>query len=363
MLLAHFASAQDFKKNEFGAFSGVYESGELPNTVAYGQQYTRWVNKNIGVSIGTFRTNQEILPNGDLPSELVKTQQEAHRYWDLTLKSRFSLGKSSLGAAGGVSADRFYQSRFIQVTDIPNQRLPLFDSNLSVSTKPAVHLELNYGYQFTPNISVKVFAREYAGQQRAGFYGANLSYHFDANRDSLGISTNNKTDFGIVSGGGFVGALGGSPNGYRVLLPYAGIYFQREISVAWDARVELLYARRGFTSREIEAGNTTYLATKFRADFVQIPILFENEFIPNWSLYFGPHFSFMINNDYEIDGDKRDIPNTNGLTFGLTAGLSRTLTNRLSLETRYALDFLSFSPYTYANTLNDFRLGLRFRVN
>lgn len=362
ILFAEVAVAQDFRKNEFGTFAGIYSSGELPNTVAYGQQYTRWLNKNIGVSVGTFRTDQEVLPTNDSPLEKAKTRQEAHRYWDFSLQSRANFNKIFVGAAAGVSSDKFYQTRFFDNTP-DGSRFPRFDAETTIDKKALAHLEATIGYRFSPAVSVSGYVKSYLGSENAAFYGARLSYHFDVNRDSLGVSPNNKIDFGVVGGGGLVGALGSNPNGYRVLLPYAGVYFQRELSVAWDARIEVLYARRGFSARRIEAGKITYNSQKLRADFIQIPILFENEFMPNWNLYFGPHFSFLLNSNYEVGGEKEDISEGNGLTFGLTAGLSRNLTERLSLETRYALDFLSFTPYTYANTLNDFRLGLKFRVN
>lgn len=144
-----------------------------------------------------------------------------------------------------------------------------------------------------------------------------------------------------------------------MLLPYIGLFTEKRLGLTWKTRLELIYAQRGVNYVYKKNGNFTSLPTNYQSNFIQIPILFKNEFAYKWNYFFGPQFSTFFGGKYSVNNEKREVRNQGSLTLGSQLGMGYDLTPKLSLETRFVFDIMSFGPRINATGfgINDFRLG------
>ncbi len=360
----------DFR-NEFSTQLGGYQGDAMPNTYFFRQKYTRWFTQNLGVSVSNMRTNQTT----DIPAEffrnrnttqLAKLRQTSNRYLDLSLATKFAFKNHELRFSGGLSANRYYQMQVSEqeyFADLQQKVLRKYNAaEVKVENLILPQLSIGYAYKFSPRWSAGLNAQKYFGKYPATNLGVLVNYHFNISADSLGFNEdkNEKITYGILGGIGFSGSFSERRLQKRLILPYFGFFAEKRLGLTWKTRIELYYAQRGVNYISKVVGNNTYLPTRYQSNFIQIPILFKNEFAYKWNYFFGPQFSTFFGGKYSSNNEKQEISNQGSLTLGSTLGMGYDIMPKLSLETRFAFDIISFGPSIRATGfgINDFRFGL-----
>lgn len=358
--------AQDSTSNTLTTFVGQYRRGSMLPSIVYGQQYTHWLRKHLGVSIASFRANQEnIVGNehfkvGNL-DELAKIRQENHRYWDATFMTRLTARKQQLTLGLGLSADKLFTNQFEKKTSTnPYSQPEYLGATSTIKTSFQPHLQASYSMNLTPKLTVGVHTRQYFGKTHAAVYGISANYHFNFIPDSLGFLTS-QISWGILGGAAFTGNFISEIGEYRLIRPYLGIFVEKKMGINWLARIEASYARRATASRHVQVGNATYLAGYYGGNYIQIPLIFQYEFAYKWHFMAGPQFSILLNGIYHDDFQTQHY--TSAVLFGFATGIGYDISERLSIETRYQFDLIGFTAYPYGRLLSDFRLGLRHRFS
>jgi Outer membrane protein beta-barrel domain len=343
----------------------------MPNTYFFRQKYTHWFTQNIGVSLSNMRSNQTF----DIPFEnyqtlntenIAKLRQTNNRYLDLSFATKFSFKNHEFRFSGGLSANKRYQMQVSEkqyFADLQQTVLTKYNAaEVKVENSMLPQLSIGYTYKFSPRWSVGVNAQKYFGKYPATNMGLSVNYHFNISADSLGFNENKneKITYGILGGIGFSGSFSQRNIQKRFIFPYFGFFAEKRLGLTWKTRIELYYAQRGVNYTYKVVGNTTYLPTKFQSNFIQIPILFKNEFAYKWNYFFGPQFSTFFGGKYSLNNEKQEIRNQGSLTLGSTLGIGYDISPKLSLETRFAFDIISFGSSINATGfgINDFRFGL-----
>lgn len=131
----------------------------------------------------------------------------------------------------------------------------------------------------------------------------------------MGISAgfNLGTPYGVANDG-----ASGSPG----LGPALGFYLKSRLSMKWQLQVELLYSKKGSFFQTPVSGDTIYRSTlndtmpysvhtvyngwvegHFNNAYLDIPLIFEYEAGPRWSLMMGPQFSYLLKGENKGTAD------------------------------------------------------------
>lgn len=359
--------AQDSSSSTFTTFVGQYRSVILAPSLVYGQQYTHWPKKHIGISIASYRANQENIAdnqafvNRDL-NELAKVRQENHRYWDAAFMTRLTAQKQQLVVGLGISADKLFTSQFEKKTSqIPYFKGDYLGATSTITTSLKPHIQASYSVNLSPKFSFGLHTRQYFGKTHAVVYGLSANYHFNLIPDSLGLSLHSKTTWGMLGGAAFTGNFIPEIGEYRLIRPYLGVFVEKKMGINWLARIEASYARRASAARQVEMGSTTYLAGNYEGNYIQIPLLLQYEFAYKWYFMAGPQFSILLNGTYQNDFETQQY--SSAVLLGFATGIGYDISERLSIETRYQFDLIGFTANPYGQLMSDFRLGLRHRFS
>lgn len=366
-----FAQNKPNFRNEFSTEIGSYRGNSMPNTFFFRQKYTHWFSRHIGVSVSNMRSNQTIdvsaeeyrlSPNNT--SLLTKIRQTNNRYLDLSLATKLAIKKHEFRLSGGLSANKHYQMQILEKEYTYGQppRIQKYNTaDVKVENLLIPQLSVGYAYRFSPRWSVGLNVQKYFGKYPATNVGVSVNYHFNISTDSLGLNENKdeKWSYGVLGGVGLTGSFSSMENQKRLLLPYIGFFTEKRLGLTWKTRLELTYAHRGVNYVYQKNGVFTSLPTNYQSNFIQIPILFKNEFAYKWNYFFGPQFSTFFGGKYSVNNEKREVRNQGSLTLGSQLGMGYDLTPKLSLETRFVFDIMSFGPRINATGfgINDFRLG------
>lgn len=359
----------DFR-NEFSTEIGSYQGNSMPNAYFFRQKYTHWFSRHIGVSVSNMRSNQTY----DIPAEnyttrnttnIAKLRQVNNRYLDLSLATKLPLKKHEFRLSLGVSANKCYQMRLSEkeyFADLQQKVLIKYNAaEVKVENFFIPQLSFGYAYRISPRWSAGVNAQKHFGKYPATNVGVSVNYRFNISTDSLGFNENKeeKWSYGVLGGIGLSGSFSERKLQKRLVLPYFGFFTEKRLGLTWKTRIELTYAQRGVNYVRKQNGNITYLPTNYQSNFIQIPILFKNEFAYKWNYFFGPQFSTFFGGKYLVNNEKQEVRNQGSLTLGSQLGMGYELTPKLSLETRFVFDIMSFGPSINATGfgINDFRLG------
>lgn len=366
-----FAQNKSGFRNEFSTEIGNYRGNSMPNTYFFRQKYTHWFSQHIGVSVSNMRSNQTIdvsaeeyrlTPNNT--SLLAKIRQTNNRYLDLSVATKFAIKKHEFRLLGGFSANKHYQMQILEKEYTYGQPPVIQKYNtadVKVENLLITQLSIGYAYQVSSRWSAGINAQKHFGKYPATNVGVSVNYHFNISTDSLGLNENKdeKWSYGILGGIGLTGSFSSMENQKRLFLPYIGLFTEKRLGLTWKTRIELTYAQRGVKYVYKKNGNFTSLPTNYQSNFIQIPILFKNEFAYKWNYFFGPQFSTFFGGKYTINNEKQEVQNQGNLTLGSQMGMGYDLTPKLSLETRFVFDIMSFGQKINATGfgINDFRLG------
>lgn len=363
-----FAQNKTDFRNEFSTELGNYRGNSMPNSYFFRQKYTHWFSQHIGVSVSNMRSNQTVdIPTeeyyGTRPNALTKLRQTNNRYLDLSLATKFTIQKHEFRLSGGLSANKHYQMQILEkeYTYIQSSVIQKYNTaDVKVENLLIPQLSISYAYRVSPRWSAGLNAQKYFGKYPATNIGFSVNYHFNISADSLGLNENKdeKWAYGIVGGAGITGSFADLKRQKLPVLPYIGVFVEKRLGLAWKTRIELAYAKRGvnYTSPSLYKYGPV---ANYQSNFIQIPILFKNEFAYKWNYFFGPQFSTFFGGKYSVNNEKREVRNQGSLTLGSQLGMGYDLTPKLSLETRFVFDIMSFGPRINATGfgINDFRLG------
>lgn len=370
-----FAQNKPDFRNEFSTELGSYQGNLLPNTYFFRQKYTHWFSRHIGVSVSNMRSNQTVdIPIEDYYSEYngspnntgllrTKLRQTNNRYLDLSLATKFAIQKHEFKLSGGFSANKHYEMRVLkkEYIDSPSPTPQIYNTaDVKLENQILPQLSISYAYRVSPRWSAGLNAQKYFGKYPATNIGFSVNYHFNVSTDSLGLNENKdeKWAYGIVGGAGITGSFADLKRQKLPVLPYIGVFAEKRLGLAWKTRIELAYAKRGvnYTSPSLYKYSPV---ANYQSNFIQIPILFKNEFAYKWNYFFGPQFSTFFGGKYSVNNEKQEVRNQGNLTLGSQLGMGYDLTPKLSLETRFVFDIMSFGPRINATGfgINDFRLG------
>lgn len=362
-----FAQNKTDFRNEFSTEIGSYRGNSMPNSYFFRQKYTHWFSRHIGVSVSNMRSNQTV----DIPIEeyngstyaITKLRQTNNRYLDLSLATKFAIQKHEFRLSGGFSANKHYEMRILEkeYIDSPSPTPQIYNTaDVKVENLLIPQLSVGYAYRISPRWSAGINAQKYFGKYPTTNFGFSVNYHFNVSADSLGLNENKdeKWAYGIIGGAGLMGSFNDLKRQKFPVGPYIGVFAEKRLGLAWKTRIELAYARRGvnYTSPSLYKYGPV---ANYQSNFIQIPILFKNEFAYKWNYFFGPQFSTFFGGKYSVNNEKQEVRNQGSLTLGSQLGMGYDLTPKLSLETRFVFDIMSFGPRINATGfgINDFRLG------
>jgi hypothetical protein len=365
-----FAQNKSDFRNEFSTEIGSYRGNSMPNTYFFRQKYTHWFSQHIGVSVSNMRSNQTIdmsvedYYRGDTqPEVLTKLRQTNNRYLDLSLATKFAIKKHEFRFSGGFSANKHYEMRVLKKEYFYGQPPTIYNyytADVKLENKVLPQLSIGYAYRVSPRWSAGLNAQKYFGKYPATNIGFSVNYHFNVSADSLGLNENKneKWTYGIVGGAGLTGSFADLKRQKLPVLPYIGVFAEKRLGLAWKTRIELAYAKRGVNYTSLSLYRYGPVAN-YQSNFIQIPILFKNEFAYKWNYFFGPQFSTFFGGKYSVNNEKKEVRNQGNLTLGSQLGMGYDLTPKLSLETRFVFDIMSFGQKINATGfgINDFRLG------
>ncbi len=117
---------------------------------------------------------------------------------------------------------------------------------------------------------------------------------------------------------------------------YAGVFTTVNIPIIFDIQVEALYSQQGVKS----ALGTTKL------NYFNVPVLMKFSPLPILSLYAGPQFGFLLNDNVAFAGqDLEDITKSAEVSIGLGASID---ISKISIDLRYNFGVSD----TFESTLN-----------
>jgi hypothetical protein len=120
---------------------------------------------------------------------------------------------------------------------------------------------------------------------------------------------------------------------------------------------ELLYSAQGAKGDNMDA--------TIKMDYIQVPIMAKYFLIDNLSMELGPQLSFLVNSDFEFDGDpsvsidSKDIYKK--MDFGLNFGLSYKL-NKIFFSGRYNLGLTQILEGDLGDEVIQHNRGFQFSV-
>ena len=120
---------------------------------------------------------------------------------------------------------------------------------------------------------------------------------------------------------------------------------------------ELLYSAQGAKGDKMDA--------TYKLDYIQVPIMAKYFLIDNLSMELGPQLSFLVNSDFEFDGDTsvsiepKDLYKK--MDFGLNFGLSYKL-NKIFFSGRYNLGLTQLLEGELVQDIIQHNRGFQFSV-
>lgn len=212
----------------------------------------------------------------------------------------------------------------------------------------------------------------------------------------VGISAgfNLGTPYGVANDG-----ASGSPG----LGPALGFYMKGRLSMKWQVQLELLYSKKGSFFQTPVSGDTIYRSTlndtmpysvhtvyngwvegRFNNAYLDIPLIFEYEAGPKWSLMFGPQFSYLLKGenkgtaDIEVGNPQNPFTHVEDQLFdqsehlkkwdyAILMGTSYQFRDKISfqLTASYGLFSIYEAYYKYINkTVRNIylRIGIKYRM-
>ncbi len=160
------------------------------------------------------------------------------------------------------------------------------------------------------------------------------------------------TNFGIKAGGNLMMAgkfdIAGTDYTSKWLPGYqAGFFAEIPLGGDFTFMPEVMYSRKAGKFDETIAGNSGMLET--RAGYIDVPILFAYNTSPGFHFIIGPQVSFFTDQETKISVNGSVISTTDdGDDFrksiaGGVFGVGYRLTNALTINGRYNMDFQTFS--------------------
>ena len=120
--------------------------------------------------------------------------------------------------------------------------------------------------------------------------------------------------------------------------------FQINAAIGYNINDKIgLRTEPGFANRGTILSYTGLPDSKININYISIPLLFKFSPIDKLSLLFGPEFSHRLTAKSKSDGNTTDIKSLydSKIDFGITAGLSYRLIDKLELGLRYNRGFIS----------------------
>lgn len=121
---------------------------------------------------------------------------------------------------------------------------------------------------------------------------------------------------------------------------YAGLVAELPLQERFSLQGEVFYSGQGFKSSRKNALNET-TDFKYKADYIQVPLLAKFYIVEGLSVAAGPQFGFKVNEklDHTTTGGKVEMDNLKTFDFQGTAGLEYKFDNGLFLQGRYSHGF------------------------
>lgn len=120
---------------------------------------------------------------------------------------------------------------------------------------------------------------------------------------------------------------------------------------------ELLYSAQGAKGDIVDA--------TYKLDYIQVPIMAKYFLIDDLSMELGPQLSFLVNSDFEFDGDASVSIDSKDLykkmDFGLNFGLSYKL-NKIFFSGRYNLGLTQILEGDLGDEVIQHNRGFQFSV-
>lgn len=123
---------------------------------------------------------------------------------------------------------------------------------------------------------------------------------------------------------------------------HVGAFFNLPISDGFAIQPEVLYSTKGTRAdynQDLGVFGEFNAETKFKLDYIDIPILAVFRFGDAFEIHAGPYFGFLASSKFEVDGDVEmdedlDSDNFKSLDYGLAGGLALNF-EALQIGARY----------------------------
>ncbi|MEM9340142.1 MAG: porin family protein [Bacteroidota bacterium] len=120
---------------------------------------------------------------------------------------------------------------------------------------------------------------------------------------------------------------------------HVGIAASMQVSEKLQFTPEVLFSNKGFTTEAITGAQETNVSL----NYVNIPLLLQYDLFENTGIQFGPEVGLLLTASQKIGSEKFDVGDfwNNKIDFGMSAGASHQISERLKLHARYTHGFLS----------------------
>ena len=173
----------------------------------------------------------------------------------------------------------------------------------------------------------------------------------------LGIGVKAGFNFATVS----QGDLKNAPDARTSI--YIGIHYEIPIiEDVFSIQPEVIYSQQGFEKQYIIAEER--LKSKYKVDYVTIPVLARYYIVRGFSFDAGPQFSLRIKDEFERDATDSEttfLQKTNTFDIGIASGISFQFDSGIFINGRYNRGFREIIEDSKAkNVVIQFGLGYKF---
>jgi hypothetical protein len=144
---------------------------------------------------------------------------------------------------------------------------------------------------------------------------------------------------------------------------YVGVTYEIPIiDDIFSIQPEIIYSQQGFEKKYTLLGER--YTSKYKVDYVTLPLLARYYIVRGFSLDAGPQFSLAINDEFdrdESDAELEFLTKSNTFDFGIAAGISFEFESGIFVNGRYNRGFREIIEDSKAkNAVIQFGLGYKF---
>lgn len=173
----------------------------------------------------------------------------------------------------------------------------------------------------------------------------------------LGIGVKAGFNFATVS----QGDLKNAPDARTSI--YIGVHYEIPIiEDIFSIQPEVIYSQQGFEKQYTIAQER--FKSKYKVDYVTIPVLARYYIVRGFSFDAGPQFSLRLNDEFvrgETDSEATFLQKANTFDIGISAGISFQFDSGIFINGRYNRGFIEIIEDSKAkNAVIQFGLGYKF---